>query len=480
MKRLIVAASLLAAGCVSAPKKMASDPAAAPPEAFTASSESGPAVSGEWWKDFLQPGLEETVAAALERNYDLRAAAARVGQAAARARIAVADLKPSVGASFGGARRRQNFVGLPIPGNEGGVLTSTSTTYGVSLDVSWEIDLWGRLSARARAAVADLQVSAADYSGARLSVAGQTIKTWFAIAESAEQVQLSEDTVAAFEGTAARARRRFESGVGPSVDLRLALANLAAANALLQQNRQRLDAATRQLEILVGRYPGATIERPDTLPSLPESVPGGLPAELLARRPDLVSAERRLAAADSRWYAARRDLYPRISLTVSGGRTSAALGDLTSGNFNVWSLVGNLVQPIFQGGRLRAAVDFEQAGMDERAAAFAAAALRAYSEVESALIAERLLRQQESFLNEAATQSLAAQQLSEDRYRLGVASFLEVLEAQRRALQSRSALLSTRRQALDNRVDLYLALGGGFEESEVDLEAAIAITEGES
>ena len=116
MKRLIVAASLLAAGCVSAPKKMASDPAAAPPEAFTASSESGPAVSGEWWKDFLQPGLEETVAAALERNYDLRAAAARVGQAAARARIAGADLKPSIGASFGGARRRQNFVGLPIPG----------------------------------------------------------------------------------------------------------------------------------------------------------------------------------------------------------------------------------------------------------------------------------------------------------------------------------------------------------------------------
>ena len=112
--------------------------------------------------------------------------------------------------------------------------------------------------------------------------------------------------------------------------------------------------------------------------------------------------------------------------------------------------------------------------------AFAAAVLRAYSEVESALIAERQLRRQEGFLSEAAAQSLAAQQLSEDRYRLGVASFLEVLEAQRRALQSQSSLLLTRRQALDNRVDLYLALGGGFEQSEVELGAAIAIAEGES
>ncbi len=305
MKRLMVLATVVWMGCVSAPKKIAPDPATAPPESFTASAEPGADVIEQWWKDFGQPGLEQTVTGALDRNYDLQAAAARVGQAAARARIAGADLKPSLGAGFNGARRRQNFVGLPIPGNEGGVLTSTSTTCGVSLDVSWKIDLWGRLSARAQAAVADLQVSAADYAGARLSVAGQTAKTWFAIAESAEQVQLSEDTVAAFEGTVARARRRFESGVGPSVDLRLALSNLAAAKALLEQNRQRLDATTRQLEILVGRYPGAAIERPDTLPSLPESVPGGLPAELLARRPDLVAAERRLAAADSRWHAAK-------------------------------------------------------------------------------------------------------------------------------------------------------------------------------
>jgi len=457
----------LLAGCVAAPPRTSRDPGLTIPERFAAASDVAPPPVPEdgFWTGFGDPELDRLVGEALSRNRDLQAAAARLSRAEAQARIAGAGLKPAVGTSLSAARRRQNFVGFPLPG--GGVLTSTSSSFGVSVETSWEADLWGRLRAGARAALADRQAVEADLRGARLSVAGQTAKAWFSAIDARQQLDLARRSAASFKSVADQVRARYEEGLRPALDLRLALSNQAGAEALVAARTMQLDRAVRQLEVLLGSYPSGELRgRLDALelPPPPVQVPAGLPAELLTRRPDLVSAERRLAALDQRVREARRALYPRLTLTASGGTVSDMVSDLVDGDFRVWSILGGLVQPLFQGGRLRAAVDVAEASADEALAAWAGQTLRAFAEVESALVAESALAEQERAADETARQLTAARDLAEERYRSGLGSYLVVLESQTRALTAESSLLDTRLARLVNRIDLYLALGGDFAE----------------
>jgi NodT family efflux transporter outer membrane factor (OMF) lipoprotein len=462
---VILAAALGLAGCVGAPQHRQPELDVAVPEQWTAMDTDDAVPGAEWWKTFDDPRLEKLIAVALDRNRDLRAAAIRVDRAAAEARIAGADLKPQVGAGFNATRQHQNpaAFGIPIPGAESGF---TSSRLGLSLDVSWEADLWGRLRAGARAAVAELQATEADLAGAQLSLAGQTAKAWFAVLEAQQQLELARGSVRSFSDVADEVRSRYTLGLRPAVELRLALSNLAASQALLELRQDQLDRATRQLEILLGRYPAATLLEGETdweIPPLPAPVPAGLPAELVSRRPDLVAAERRLAAADQRLVQARRSLYPQLSLTANGGQLSADFDDLMDGDFTVWSIAGNLLQPVFQGGRLRANVDRTDALEREAIELYTGSVLRAYGEVESALTAEQHLAGRERNLAEASHQLAAALRLSEERYRAGVGDYLTVLTSQSNLLTAESELIAVRRSMLDNRVDLHLALGGGFE-----------------
>lgn len=419
-------------------------------------------LSPDWWTAFGDPTLDQVVQQALEQNRDLMAAASRLEQAAADSRIAGSELLPTVQAGFNGSRRKQNFIGFPIPGSAGRVLSTVSANIGVSLDTTWEADLWGRLRAGARASLADLQATAADYRGAQLSIAGQTVKAWLAAVEARQHISLAEATVASFRASSEQVRSRFERGLRSSLDVRLSLSSLASAEALLQQRRQQLDATQRQLGVLLGQYAGGDLAIATELPDVPAAVPAGLPADLVRRRPDLVAAERRLAAVNQRLVVAERDLYPRISLTGSTGTASGALKSLLDPAFSVWSFAGSLLQPIFQGGRLRAGVDRAGARVDESLATYAAAALLAYAEVEAALAAEAFFQERLGYLAVSSEQSRSAEALAEDRYRAGLETFVTVLESQRLALQADGELIAARRLLLENRVDLYLALGGGF------------------
>lgn len=466
---------VLATACVQAPPVTSPDTGIDPPDSWSAVDERDEAavsVAADWWRAFEDPGLAAAVEEALAGNTDLLAAAARVRQAEAAARIAGADLAPQLSAGLSGSRRRQNFVGFPIPGGEDRVLSTTTSNYGVNLTLSWEVDLWGRLSAQARQGLAGWQASRADLAGVQLSIAGQTAKAWFAIAEASRQLRLARNTVDSFARSEAQVRRRFEQGVRPPLDLRLARAQVAAARSSVAVREQQLDAAIRQLEVLLGRYPARELAGPADELSVPPPVPAGLPAELVRRRPDVVAAERRLVAAGESLGVARASLYPRLSLTGSAGTSSDELTSLVDGDFSVWSLVGNLVAPLLQGGRLRANVDLAAAGVDERLATYVGTALRAYAEVESGLFAERQLAQQEAALAEAARESRQAGELALDRYRNGLTEYVTVLEAQRRTFDAESALLTARRLRLDARVDLILALGGGFEaDAALDIDA---------
>lgn len=462
----------LAVGCASAPPIERPILAVEIPGDWTAGDLPVGQLDVMWWNDFDDVGLASAVETALDQNYDLRAAVARLEQVAADAQAVDGDLQPTVQAGFNGSRRKQNFVGFPIPGREGEVLSTVSTNFGVSLDVSWEIDLWGRLRQTAQASLADLQASAADLRGAQLSIAGQTTKAWFTVAEAQQQVDLSTQTVESFRSSAEQVRDRYEVGIRPALDLRLALLNLSNAEAQLRQRLQQLDAATRQLEVLLGRYAGRTIKTPSRLPVVTPSVPAGLPADLVARRPDLVSAERQLAAATTRAGIARRDLLPRITLTASSGTAGDGLRSLVNGDFGVWSLLGNVVAPLWQGGRLRAMVDRADARGVEALAAYANAALTAYAEVETALAADEFLAGREQHLTESVAQARGAERLADERYRAGLENYITVLDSQRSAVNAEVERIVARRLRLENRVDLYLALGGGFEQLEAPVQLA--------
>lgn len=479
MKRpLLVLPALLLAGCVQAPPLATPEAALEVPGRF--GDHAPPAahaveVDDRWWLDFGDATLDALVDEAMASNPDLLVGASRVRQAEAAARIAGASLSPTISAGLAGARRKQNFVGFPIPGGEDRVLSTVSTNFGVSLNVSWEADLWGRLGAEAREGVVAWQATRADYLAARNSIAGQVAKAWFAANEASRQAELAARTATSFERSTEQVRDRFEQGVRSSLDVRLALSQLASARAAVEASERQRDSVVRQLELLLARYPSAQLTvRTDRL-LVPKQIPTGLPATLVARRPDLVAAERRLAAAGERYRVARASLYPRLALTASAGTSTDSLVDLLDGDFSVWSLLGNLTAPLLQGGRLRAGVDLAQAGIDEGVALWLGLTLRAYSEVETALAAETRLADQERWLEEAAAQAREAERQAVDRYRNGLVEYVTVLEAQRRTFDAERQLLTARRLRLDNRVDLYLALGGGFEADDaLDLSAPVA------
>jgi len=432
------------------------------PPGWSSEPESHRGEFSQWWKRFGDERLNDVVEDVLRHNYDLQAAAARMEGAAAVARIAGADLYPQISGGLSGSQQKRNFVGFPLAGSESDVPSVTNNLFGVSLNVSWEIDLWGRLQAGKAAATADWKAAEADLMGIRLSLIGQAVKAWFAAVEVKRQIQLSEATLTNYQATDRQVMRRYRLGLTPSLDVRLSSSNVMSQEALLIQWRNQLQLIKRQVEALLGRFPEGKIRLSEGLPSITEPIPAGLPADILSRRPDLLAAEKRLMAANARFVESRKALYPRISLTGSAGTSSDELNNILKGDYSIWNMVGNLLQPIFQGGRLRAGVDLAKARESEALAVYARKVLEAFREVETALTAEQFLGDREAALREAAAQAVAARELADDRYSRGLTDLIAVLEAQRRAFLAQSQLLGVQRQRLENRVDLYLSLGGGF------------------
>ncbi|MEM6703795.1 MAG: efflux transporter outer membrane subunit [Acidobacteriota bacterium] len=433
------------------------------PKAFaTAEPTEASPVADAWWEEFGSAELDAVVEATLANNPNLAAAAANFESALAQARIDAAALKPQVSLGTDASRRQQNFIGFPIPGaEEGQVLSTTATFSNLSLNASWEADLWGRLRAQKQAGLASALAAEADLAAARLSLAGQAAKAWLALVEAEQQVLLAEQTLDSRQSTEDRIDARYRRGLTQPLDLRLTKAQTASVEAQLAQRRQTLDAARRQLEALTGVYPNGEIEAGVELPSLPPRPAAGVPADVVARRPDLRAAESRALAASARVRAAQRALYPTLSLSGSTGTAAGSdLEDLLNGDFSVWSLAASLLQPIFQGGRLRANVSLAEAGLESSEATWLQTTLQAFVEVETALASEGFIASQVDALAESSSQNEAAQRLALGRYNRGLADFLTVLDSQRSTFQSQSQLLTAKRQQLAARVDLILALGG--------------------
>lgn len=453
------------AGCASTAEIPA--PGATPPPSFEGSTpQAAPPPPTDWWTSFGDPGLDRIVAEALARNPTLERAAARLEAAAADSERAVAGFFPTAGVSARRAQQRQNFIGLPLPGlAPDEVLSTTFTNYGASLDVSWEANLWRAASPGVRAAAAGLQSVIAETAGTRIAIAGQAAKAWFAAVSASEQERVARRLAEGIETSLERTRVRAERGLLPVAAVRGAEAAHAEALAELAAAEQVRGATVRRLRAVVGAYPGGgpDPDLPERLPDAPAGPPAGIPADLVARRPDVAAAERRAAASLEFTRIARRARYPSFPLTGSLGTSTARLGQLTDGNFSVWSLIAGIAAPVFDGGRIRAAIRRSEAEDAAALAAYLETVLNAYAEVEGALDAETRLREREQAAVAARDAALAGARSAAARHRAGTLGALERDEAERAADRAEAGVIEARRARLENRVNLFLALGGGFE-----------------
>ncbi len=446
-----LALAVLLAGCSLATPVPQTD--VQPPAQWNQAADSSVWPEARWWTQYDTPQLSRLMAQARAGNLDLASAATRLLQADAQLRQTGATLLPSVDGSASGRRG----------GNSGD--GNVSSGFNASLNASYEIDFWGRNRAAVEAAAANLNASRYDLEALAITTDASVARSWFQLVENQARLQLARDNLAAAEQVLNIVEARYRFGADDS----LAVSQQRALVAQLRANLPALEQQTLQLRnslaLLLGQGPDFV---PGALPAMTDiTVPepgAGLPSELLNRRPDIRASEQHLLAANANLTAARAALYPSIQLTGSYGAQSSALSDLVSNPLNPWSLAAGLTQPIFDGGRLRAQVEISEASQQEALIGYQRAILDALIDADTALGALQQARRQYQLQQAATAESELAFELAQARYKAGAIDLQNLLDTQRSYFQSQDSLVQQRAAWLLATVDLYRALGGGWQE----------------
>ena len=449
---LVVLATLCACALEAPPKpedyRAEALPGVVVPDQWTAQGAAAGSVAGTWLATFADPRLEALVAEAIVKNPDLRVAAARVEVASEYVQLADSTLYPQVNLLAKGG------------GEMGG---DSSGLNGVGLYADWELDLWGRLRSARAANTAGYESVVADTEYARQSVAALVAKSYFLAVAATLQRRLAEDSAASAEELVKLAEQRQRVGVGDGYDVALARANVETLRDTVEKLGLAREQALRALEALVGRYPAAEVEVAAQLAPPPGPVPAGLPSELLERRPDVVAADRRVAAAFYGVQEAKAARLPRISLTASVNTISSDLFVLQERDNPVWSAGAGLVQPVFNAGALQTQVRIRTAEQKQAIAEYGRIGARAFGEVEDALSSEFTSVRRAAILSRVVAQNETALELARQRYKVGSGDLRAVSQQQLATFGSRSALLRIESERLVQRVNVYLALGGAFD-----------------
>jgi len=448
------ALALLAAGCT-----MGSDyarPDVAEPAAFRdeGGGKAGAGSLGEvpWEGVLTDPVLQDLVRRALERNYDLAIAATRVLEARARLVEVGADQYPELDAIAVGAKHRA----------DGSPADESAWTAGGQL--SWELDFWGKFRRATEAARAELLATEAGRRAVSQSVVADVAAAYFTLRGLDSELEISRLALASREASRRIVSARSTGGVGTEVELRQAEVLVLTASQRIPELESRIARTENALSILLGENPGPVPRgKPLVEQALPAEVPAGLPSDLLDRRPDLLAAEQDLAAACANVGEAKAALLPSFSLTAAGGVGSLELGRADTQTGPVWQVTAGIFQPIFDAGRLRAGVRAAEARYEGAALRYQQSVRSAFREVSDALVG---LRKGREFLEfqRSLSKTLADQsRLSRDRYKGGVTTYLEVLDTERQAFDADIALVEAERDVRLSFVDLYRALGGGWD-----------------
>jgi NodT family efflux transporter outer membrane factor (OMF) lipoprotein len=339
----------------------------------------------------------------------------------------------------------------------------SSGLQGVGLFADWELDLWGRVRSERAATTAGYESAVADAEYARQSVAALVAKSYFLATEAALQQKLAQDMVASAQQLATLADQRQRVGRGDGYDLAIARASVETFRDTVEQFRLARGQALRALEALLGRYPSAEVEVAPELAKPPAPVPAGLPSELLERRPDVVAADRRVAAAFHGVAEAKAARLPKISLTASVNDISSELFVLKSRDNPVWSAGASLLQPVFNAGALQTQVRIRTAEQQQAIAEYGRIGARAFGEVEDALSSEFASGRRETALARALAENERALEFARQRYEVGSGDLRGVQQQQIAVHGSHSALIRVQTERLVQRVNVHLALGGGFD-----------------
>ena len=407
-------------------------------------------VKDGWLATFEDEKLEQLIDEVLQNNPELAIARANLESAESVANQAGAQLLPDVN------------VGVGAQSTTRGSNTSTGT--GVSLNMQWELDLWGKLKASSMAAEEAFRATQANFEFTRQSLVAQTAKAWYSAIEAKIQEHLSEHAVKIYQNLLYIVRVQVDVGQAQQQDVYLVKADLANAKERQYKAIGLLEGKVRSLEILLGRYPSAELEIPKVFVAMPQPVPTGLPGELLERRADVRAAERQVAVAFQRIQVAKAAKLPSIKLTGSGGRSSNELIDLIGASKGFLSLGSNLLAPLDIGGALQTQVEIETAQQKAALATYGSIALGAFYEVESALSNDLLLKEREALLASAVKYSRSALRASNTQYKIGQVDLFSVLQMQQRSINAKISLTGIMNARLAQRIELHLALGGSFGE----------------
>ena len=462
---LPLVAALVLAGCASdsnfVPRPAPTAPVAFKEDGGARFADVAPAESqprGAWWKAFNDPALDDLVAQASANNTNLQTAAARVNEARALLRDAKADMLPQVGAVVG-VQRATIQPGLGAGPGQAANLGQTG------LSASWEPDLFGKLAKTRNAAQLDEQSREALLQSTLLLVQSETAQAYFDLREIDAERALVRQTMAAYEDTLRLTERRYAAGDVAELDLARVRSEVASTHSqALALDRER---ALREhaLAVLLGELPsGFSLAEADWSGALP-MIPAGVPSSVLARRPDVAAAQLSMQAAEARAGVSRLAWFPDIALTANGGFASTDIGDLFKWSTRAWGIGALMSLPVFDGGRRAAGVQAANAQWDIAAAAYREQVLGAFRDVEDQLSSLRLLSEQAGAQEVAVDAATRATALSDTRYRNGLVSQLELLDARRTELANRRVAVLVRGAQYDATINLIRALGGGWEAS---------------
>jgi multidrug efflux system outer membrane protein len=433
-------------------------PATQLPERFRGQADSADAASLAdlpWWNVFGDPALQRLVREALENNYDLKTAIARVEQFHAQVGVAASDLYPHVEYD-GAATRGKTFVPLVPGGNH------TFNVFSGVLDVAWEIDVWGRIRRSTEAARAQFFASEDVRRGVMLSLVSNVAAGYFRLLELDREREIAGASAETYQRTLDLFTQRYEGGKDTKLSTSRAEASLAASFATIARLEEAILHQENAIRELLGAPPGPIDRGTPLTAQSPPAAPPGLTSDLLQRRPDILRAEQDMMSANAEIGVAVANFFPRIGLTALYGGESEKIENVVKNNFSVWNVAGSVSGPIFQGGRLIEQYWAQQAFWDETIAAYRGTIIQALREVADALASQSKLVERRA-AQERQVKALAdAVELSLLRYRIGRANYFEVLEAAQQLYPAEDALAQSQRDQLLTVVALYKALGGGW------------------
>lgn len=455
----VLVGGAILAGCAVGPNYKR--PAVPAPENFRFADHQTTNSFGDlpWWKIFNDPLLQGLIGTALTNNYDLKQAVARVEQARNQAAAANSAFFPQIGYGGDVGRGRNALYNAPAG------LTGNQTSAQLTLNAAWEIDIWGRIRRSSEAARAQYLATDEARRGVMIALVSDVATTYFRLLQLDQEVVIQRAATNAYTGSYRIFNDRLVGGVASKLETDRAAAALANAAGLIPQLELQIATTENQLNLLLGRGPGSITRNSLTNQSqLTPEIPAGLPSELLRRRPDVLAAEQSLIAANANVGVSEANFFPQIGLTTFLGRASPELSSFTGGAGNLWDLGGTLSGPVFQGGKLRAGYRAAEAKFAEAKAAYQQNVLTAFAEVSNALITRQKLAEVYVYDGQAVVALTESVELATQRYLNGKSSYYEVLQAQQELYPTQRGQVQTQVGELNAVVQLYKALGGGWQE----------------